>query len=329
MVRAKVVNDCDEVIGGLCTGWGADPDNMDLKGKHLQNFDLKWVDLPAVDLSLVDIRWQIAAEWSEIAQWSQWRAYGKPTSLFGMVRSTTAYDLSPPQNGRPKCTPIVICRISNCHISATGHSIHFMFGSRVGFSESADRMTLFPVWSNPRWWPWRDMTWQKISTTAERRAMSPFTKLIMLLCCRFLMLEERGIALVCRLIACHMIISSTHLTELFECCFVIVIDCIHLIHSFVFYQVSIAFWQCSIKETLDLVRFHDFGERWKNTDKLLYLLVICFDALYVQKTWLCDRNRMETFKADVNFRRWPPREQRCSVAWFGDIIRDAYIVFSQ
>jgi len=67
----------------------------------------------------------------------------------------------------------------------------------------------------------------------------------------------------------------------------------------------------------------------ENIDKLLYLLVICFDALYVQKTWLCDRNRMETFKADVNFRRWPPREQRCSVAWFGDIIRDAYIVFSQ
>jgi len=37
------------------------------------------------------------------------------------------------------------------HISATGHPIHFMFGSRVGFSGSADRMALFLFWSNPRW----------------------------------------------------------------------------------------------------------------------------------------------------------------------------------
>jgi len=29
--------------------------------------------------------------------------------------------------------------------------IHFMFGSRVGFSGSVDRMTLFPVTSNPSW----------------------------------------------------------------------------------------------------------------------------------------------------------------------------------
>jgi len=29
--------------------------------------------------------------------------------------------------------------------------IHFMFGSRVGFSGSADRMALFPVTSNPTW----------------------------------------------------------------------------------------------------------------------------------------------------------------------------------
>jgi len=30
---------------------------------------------PPVNLSVADIRRQIAAEWSEIAQWSQWRAY--------------------------------------------------------------------------------------------------------------------------------------------------------------------------------------------------------------------------------------------------------------
>jgi len=39
-------------------------------------------DPPPVDLSVGDIRWQIAAEWLEIAQWSQWRAYRKPPSLF-------------------------------------------------------------------------------------------------------------------------------------------------------------------------------------------------------------------------------------------------------
>jgi len=32
-----------------------------------------------------------------------------------------------------------------------GDPIHFMFGSRVGFSQSADRMALFPVTSNPSW----------------------------------------------------------------------------------------------------------------------------------------------------------------------------------
>jgi len=36
-------------------------------------------------------------------------------------------------------------------VSATGDPIHFMFGSRVGFSGSADRMALFPVTSNPSW----------------------------------------------------------------------------------------------------------------------------------------------------------------------------------
>ena len=36
---------------------------------------------PPVDLSVGDIRSQIAAEWLQIAQWSQWRAYRKPLSL--------------------------------------------------------------------------------------------------------------------------------------------------------------------------------------------------------------------------------------------------------
>jgi len=41
-----------------------------------------------------------------------------------------------------------IWKISNGHISARGHPIHFMFGSTLGFSGSADRMVLFPLWPN-------------------------------------------------------------------------------------------------------------------------------------------------------------------------------------
>jgi len=44
-------------------------------------------------LSVGDIRLQIAAEWLQIAQRSQWRAYRKPPSLFRMVLSLTPYDL--------------------------------------------------------------------------------------------------------------------------------------------------------------------------------------------------------------------------------------------
>ena len=46
-------------------------------------------------------------------------------------------------------TDLVFWKTSNGHISATGHPIHFMFGSRAGFSGTADRMALFPVSPNP------------------------------------------------------------------------------------------------------------------------------------------------------------------------------------
>jgi len=45
-------------------------------------------------------------------------------------------------------TDLAFWQISNGHISATGHPIHFMFGSGVGFSRSADRMSLLPVGPN-------------------------------------------------------------------------------------------------------------------------------------------------------------------------------------
>jgi len=66
---------------------------------------------PAVDLNVADIRSQIAAEWLQIAQRSQWRAYSKPPSLFRMVPSLTPYDLPfPPQWGfhMPQHTRMVI-----------------------------------------------------------------------------------------------------------------------------------------------------------------------------------------------------------------------------
>jgi len=54
-------------------------------------------------LSVGDIRSQIAAEWLQIAQRSQWRAYRKLPSLFLMVPSLTPYDLPFPQNGGSIC----------------------------------------------------------------------------------------------------------------------------------------------------------------------------------------------------------------------------------
>jgi len=46
----------------------------------------------------------VAAEWLEIVQWSQWRAYRKPPLLFQMVPSLTPYNLLFPQKLSPKCT---------------------------------------------------------------------------------------------------------------------------------------------------------------------------------------------------------------------------------
>jgi len=40
---------------------------------------------------------------------------------------------------------------SNGNISAADRPIYSVFGSRMGFSGSADRMALFPVSRNPRW----------------------------------------------------------------------------------------------------------------------------------------------------------------------------------
>jgi len=73
---------------------------------------------PPVDLSVGDIRLQIVAEWLQIAQRSQSRAYRKPPSLFPMVPLLTPYDLPFPKMGVPYAP-----RYSNGHISTTGDPI--------------------------------------------------------------------------------------------------------------------------------------------------------------------------------------------------------------
>jgi len=64
--------------------------------------------------------------------------------------------------------PVVI--YANGHISATGDPIHFMFGSRVGFSGTADLMAIFPVRTNPRWRPppsWKKFKWPYLRNSSR------------------------------------------------------------------------------------------------------------------------------------------------------------------
>jgi len=84
-------------------------------------------------------------------------AYRNLPSLFLMVSSLTPYDLHSPKWGF-HMPPIY----ANGHISATGDPIHFTFGSRVGFSGTADLMALFPVRTIPKWQPppsWKNFKW--------------------------------------------------------------------------------------------------------------------------------------------------------------------------
>jgi len=57
------------------------------------------------------------------------------------------------------------------NISATDDPIHFMFGSSVGFSGTADLMALFPVRTNPRWRPqpsWKNFKWPYLRNQSYR-----------------------------------------------------------------------------------------------------------------------------------------------------------------
>jgi len=75
-------------------------------------------DPSRVDLSVEEIRWQIAVEWLQTAQWSQWRAYRKGAyrklpSLFRMVLSLTPVH----EKWDPKCTLQDQFRDACCHLT--------------------------------------------------------------------------------------------------------------------------------------------------------------------------------------------------------------------
>ena len=76
-----------------------------------------------------------------------------------MVPSLTPYDLPFP----PKWGFHMPQTYANGHISATGDPIHFMFGSRVRFSGTADLMALSSIRINSRWRPppsWKNFKWR-------------------------------------------------------------------------------------------------------------------------------------------------------------------------
>ena len=73
-----------------------------------------------------DFRSQIAADWLQIAQRSQWRAYRKLPSLFRMVPS-----LTPTTSPSPKMVGPYAPRYANGHISATAHTIYLCNVYRV------------------------------------------------------------------------------------------------------------------------------------------------------------------------------------------------------
>ena len=84
--------------------------------------------------------------------WRRWR----PKALLLFARYRSIWDQCKKKyigpilttDRRPITTDLSIFKNSNGHISARGRPIHFMFGSTVGFTASADRIALFPLWSN-------------------------------------------------------------------------------------------------------------------------------------------------------------------------------------
>ena len=90
-----------------------------------QIFASKWSTRPPpVHLSVGDIRWQ--AQYSEIVQWSQWRAYRKPPSLFWMVPSLTIW-LPQPPSPKMEVGDVAFCQITLALVSKSVRFIAFCF----------------------------------------------------------------------------------------------------------------------------------------------------------------------------------------------------------
>ena len=110
--------------------------------------------------------------------WSQRRAYRKPPSLFRMVRSMAPMT-SPSAKMGALNSHLAMCRIFQWpylgYLRNKVYPIHLMF--RCTVFRSADRMTLFPVRSSPRWRPWHVMTrhdkTRKILSTADQCYLLP------------------------------------------------------------------------------------------------------------------------------------------------------------
>ena len=94
------------------------------------NFGPKVTHSP-IDLSVGDIRSQIAAEWLQMAQRSQWRAYRKLPSLFLMASSLTPYDLPFPQNGGSICPQYTRIAISLQRVIRSTSCLVLGWGFRV------------------------------------------------------------------------------------------------------------------------------------------------------------------------------------------------------
>ena len=123
--------DCDhtgwnssEIISPLVSlgcSLSADPNIRGLlQGEHPEI--LAPSDPPPVDLSVGDIRSQIASEYLQIAQRSQWGAYRKPPSLFRMVSSLTPttspsspkWGFHMPQDTRMAISLLRVIRSTSC-----------------------------------------------------------------------------------------------------------------------------------------------------------------------------------------------------------------------
>jgi len=86
-------------------------------------------DQPSVDLSVGDIRWQIATEWLDIAQWLIGYRECRKATTAPLSNGTITDPLRPPlpSNGSPKCTLQDQRRDVCCHVA----NIRYRQGSCV------------------------------------------------------------------------------------------------------------------------------------------------------------------------------------------------------